>query len=241
VKNIVITLLLGLLCVSFTLESTPETKNGTSVLQPGYNDSASFNSDAHILYVSAGLGESGLSYEAFRYAWKGYQHLLEDGQLKDARYLTICDFSQSSRNKRFYVIDIEEGKLVTNTYVAHGRNSGNEFATRFSNRPESLQSSLGFYVTSNTYIGAHGLSLRLNGVDGHYNDRALARTIVIHGASYVDEDRVRAGGYMGRSWGCPALPQDESTPIINMIKEGTCLFIFHPVKNYLVGSKILND
>ena len=127
-----------------------------------------------------------------------------------------------------------------NTWVAHGKNSGAEYANRFSNTPESLQSSLGFYVTSATYIGKHGLSLRMNGVDPGFNDKALERTIVIHGAAYVDAARAKAGMYMGRSWGCPAVPQKESAKIISTIKNGTCLFIYHPSRNYLLTSKILN-
>jgi L,D-transpeptidase catalytic domain len=229
----------GFLCVSFK-HSEPNLQAGKVIATPMHIDSASRYPQAYTIYISAELEASGLSFEAFQYAWKGYQRLQETNQVANSRYLTICDFSQSSRKKRLYIIDIEETKLVTNTYVAHGRNSGGEYATRFSNRHESLQSSLGFYVTGKTYIGAHGLSLRLLGVDGNFNDQALSRTIVIHGATYVDENRVNAGGYMGRSWGCPALPQNESATIINTIKEGTCLFIFHPIKTYLVGSKILN-
>ena len=155
-------------------------------------------------------------------------------------YLTICDFSQSSKQKRLYIIDVVNNKLITNTYVAHGRNSGGEYATKFSNKPESLQSSLGFYITSQTYIGEHGLSLRINGVDPGYNDKALMRSIVIHGAAYVDAARAKAGIFMGRSYGCTAVPQKESNKIITTIKNGTCLFIYHPSGNYLLGSKILN-
>jgi len=197
-------------------------------------------SAADILYDNASLEQYGLSKQAFEYAWKGYQRLLEKKMITRSRYLTICDFSQSSKQKRLYIIDIATNELITNTYVAHGRNSGGEYATKFSNTPESLQSSLGFFITQSTYIGAHGLSLRLQGVDGQFNNKAFARSIVIHGAAYVDENRVRAGGYMGRSWGCPALPQKESSSIITTIKGGTCLFIYHPVRTYLVGSTILN-
>jgi hypothetical protein len=129
---------------------------------------------------------------------------------------------------------------VLQTYVAHGKNSGGEYATKFSNRPESLQTSLGFYITSATYTGKHGLSLKLQGVDPGFNDMALVRTIVMHGANYVDEARAKAGIFMGRSWGCPAVPANQSRSIINTIKQGTCLFIYHPDKNYLTHSKILN-
>lgn len=192
------------------------------------------------LYNNTHLEQYGLSKVAFDYAWKGYQYLIENNRISRNNYLTICDFSQSSKQKRLYIIDMEKQELVMNTWVAHGKNSGGEYATKFSNIPESLQSSLGFYVTSHTYIGKHGLSLRLNGADPGFNDKALLRTIVIHGAAYVDEARLNAGMYMGRSWGCPAVPQKESATIINTIKNGTCLFIYHPDRKYLLTSKILN-
>lgn len=195
---------------------------------------------ATALYNSIKLEQLGLSKAAFDYAWKGYEYLLNVKKISRGNYLTICDFSQSSLKKRLYIIDIENNKLVTQTYVAHGRNSGGEYATRFSNQPESLQSSLGFYVTDNTYIGKHGLSLKINGVEPGINDKAMMRTIVIHGADYVSAGRAAAGGFMGRSWGCPAVPKEEANSIITTIKNGTCLFIYHPEKEYLLGSKILN-
>jgi hypothetical protein len=196
--------------------------------------------EASSVYCAIQLEQYGLSKDAFTYAWKGYQQLLDKKMISRTNYLTICDFSQSSLKKRLYIIDVINNKLLINTWVAHGRNSGGEFATHFSNKPESLQSSLGFYLTSNTYIGEHGLSLRINGVEPGFNDKALERSIVIHGAAYVDEARARNGMFMGRSWGCPAVPLKESTTIINTIKNGTCLFIYHPSRNYLLGSKILN-
>ncbi len=195
---------------------------------------------AATIYNDTRLEQLGLSREAFDYAWKGYEYLLEHHMISRSHFLTVCDFSQSSRKKRFYIIDVENHKLVTQTYVAHGRNSGAEYANRFSNAPESLQSCLGFFITDNTYSGKHGLSLRINGVEPGYNDKALMRTIVIHGADYVNDARAKAGDFMGRSWGCPAVPKQEANSIINTIKNGTCLFIYHPGKNYLLGSKILN-
>lgn len=246
-KNFSIPILLGIMCCSFTIipkHSTVSSNSAVTVVSHTIvPDSILYNNSANVataIYSSAKLLEAGLSEEAFAYAWKGYQKLLSNNHLTRATYLTICDFSQSSSKKRLYIIDVINQKLITNTYVAHGKNSGNEFATRFSNTPESLQSSLGFYVTASTYIGAHGLSLRINGVDKGYNDKAFARTIVIHGAAYVDPARAKAGVFMGRSFGCPAVPQKESTQIITTIKDGTCLFIYHPGKTYLTGSKILN-
>lgn len=239
-------MLVGVMCTSFTIIPTLSTVNSESAVaiashsiipEPPLNITTDA---ATTIYASANLQQYGLSDEAFQYAWKGYQKLLNNKLISRSEYLTICDFSQPSSKKRLYIVDVENKKLVINTYVAHGKNSGAEYATRFSNTPESLQSSLGFYVTANTYIGAHGLSLRINGVDRGYNDKALARTIVIHGAAYVDPARAKAGVFMGRSYGCPAVPQKESAEIITTIKNGTCLFIYHPGKAYLNGSKILN-
>jgi hypothetical protein len=233
------------MCTSFTIIPIvqPASSKTIAISAPNqiFTDSTLLNEErATGLYTTINLVAFGLSKEAFNYALKGYEELVEKKQIKRRKYLSICDFSQSSAEKRLYIIDIENQELITNTYVAHGKNSGGEFATRFSNTPESLQSSLGFYITSNTYIGKHGLSLRINGVDPGYNDKALERTIVIHGANYVDPARAKAGVFMGRSWGCPAVPKNESTKIINTIKEGSCFFIYHPGKNYLLGSKILN-
>ncbi|HYM93135.1 MAG TPA: murein L,D-transpeptidase catalytic domain family protein [Chitinophagaceae bacterium] len=192
------------------------------------------------LYETIHLQDYGLSKNAFEYACKGYQYLIAKKKIANPDYITICDFSQPSRNKRLYVIDLKNNKLLINTYVAHGRNSGGEYATRFSNRPESLQSSLGFYITENTYYGEHGLSLKIEGVDRGFNDRATQRKIVVHGAKYIDNNFLRNSRFMGRSFGCPAVPQKESTTIINTIKNGTCFFIYHPTTKYLHGSKILN-
>lgn len=243
-KNFFIPISLGLLCLSFALIPAERTGNSLAPAdssQSNNTDNTYNSSDiSAALYNNCGLQQSGLSKEAFDYAWKGYQRLLERKMISRNNLLSICDFSQSSKQKRLYVIDVENHKLIINTYVAHGKNSGAEYATKFSNKHESLQSSLGFYITSGTYIGKHGLSLRINGVDPGYNDNALDRTIVIHGASYVDAARAKKGIFMGRSWGCPAVPKIESAQIINTIKNGTCLFIFHPSRNYLLESKILN-
>jgi hypothetical protein len=139
-----------------------------------------------------------------------------------------------------YIIDLMSMKLFMNTYVAHGRNSGREFATSFSNRPESHKSSLGFYVTRNVYYGQHGMSLRIDGLEKGINDKAMARKIVIHGADYIGDNFLDENPFTGRSYGCPAVPAGKRDDVINTIKEGTCLFIYHPSKLYLSHSKILN-
>jgi hypothetical protein len=192
------------------------------------------------LYCALNLEDKGLSQEAFDYAWKGYQKLIEEHKISNKSFLTICDFSQSSKRKRLYLVDVEQQALIMNTYVAHGRNSGMEYATQFSNKAESLQSSLGFYSTGTTYIGEHGLSLRVNGLEPGINDHAYARAIVIHGADYIGNNRLKQSSFMGRSYGCPAVPTEESRTLINTIKNGSCLFIYHPQKKYLKASKILN-
>jgi L,D-transpeptidase catalytic domain len=198
------------------------------------------NEETASLYDILSLQQKGLSMQAFEYAYKGYRRLLEKKIINKQDYLTICDFSQSSNNKRLYLVDMVNSKIILNTYVAHGRNSGGEYATRFSNRVESLQSSLGFYVTQDSYYGEHGLSLRVTGLEEGYNDKASQRNIVIHGADYIGDKRLRRSNYMGRSYGCPAIPRKECKRVINMIKNGSCIFIYHPSTDYLHGSKILN-
>jgi hypothetical protein len=140
-----------------------------------------------VIYDDMDLEKEGLSEKAFEYAWRGYHNLLKKGSIRKRSVLSICDFSQSSCSRRMYVIDVRHKRLLYRTYVAHGQNSGEEFAASFSNEPESFKSSLGFYVTQATYYGRNGLSLRLNGVDSGYNDQALKRKIVLHGSSYVGD------------------------------------------------------
>lgn len=199
-----------------------------------------FASEAMLMYNEMNLKKLGLSAKAFEYALKGYRTLVERGKVMKDQVLSICDFSQSSRRKRFYVIDMEEKKVLINTWVAHGRNSGGEYARSFSNSPESHKSSLGFYVTGNTYYGSHGLALKIEGLEKNINDKADERNIVIHGSNYVGASFLARSPINGRSFGCPALPQKETGKIIQTIKDGSCLFIYHPTKNYIQKSKVLN-
>jgi len=203
-------------------------------------DSTSLDQESELIYDSLQLGKKGLKKEAFKYAYDGYKKLLGEGKLNKEGIITICDLSQSSRRKRLYLIDLDDYKLLLNTYVAHGKNSGAEYARNFSNRPESLQSSLGFYRTEATYYGGHGLALTLSGLEPGFNDKAERRKIVVHGSQYIGDNYRRWGRYMGRSFGCPAVPMKQSKSLINTIKNGSCLFIYHPTKNYLTTSKILN-
>jgi hypothetical protein len=200
----------------------------------------SFDPEMELIYDSLKLGKKGLKKEAFNYAYTGYKKLEEEGKLNKEGLITICDLSQSSRRKRLYLIDLNECKLLLNTYVAHGKNSGGEYARKFSNKPESLQSSLGFYRTKTTYYGGHGLALTISGLEPGFNDKAERRKIVVHGSQYIGDNYRRWGKFMGRSFGCPAVPMKQSKILINTIKDGSCLFIYHPSKNYLSASKILN-
>ncbi len=192
-----------------------------------------------MLYDNLRLDTLALSRQAFEYAIEGYKSLKTAGELSNDRILSIVDFSLPSSQKRLFIIDIISGKLLFNTFVSHGRNSGAAMATRFSNRPESNQSSLGFYVTGDTYRGEHGYSLKLEGVEKGINDNALMRNIVVHGAAYVNEKIISQKGYIGRSLGCPAIPDKLKTAVINVIRNGSCLFLYSPDRHYLSHSSVL--
>jgi len=193
------------------------------------------------VYSFLNLSQYGLSNEAYQLAIKGFNKLKESGQLLNSSILTIIDFSQSSKNKRMYVIDLYKKALLFNTYVAHGRNTGEEYAERFSNKPGTLESSLGFYITENMAIGSKvGLSLILKGIEKGFNDHARDREIIMHGADYATENFIQKNGRLGRSFGCPSLPPDLIKPVAETIKDGTCLFIYKHDDNYIHKSSVLN-
>ena len=166
---------------------------------------------------------------------------MSQGKLHDKKIISIIDFSLPSFKKRLFILDLKNYRILFNTYVAHGRNSGRELATQFSNQQESFQSSLGFYVTQETYTGKHGYSLHLEGEEKGINDNARSREIVMHSAAYVDEKWIGTQGFIGRSLGCPALPENMHKPIIEKIKDGTCLFLYSPNTYYTTHSKILQQ
>ncbi len=164
--------------------------------------------------------------ESFSEALNGFYFFKEKGFFKKD-FLTIIDFSLSSRVKRLWIIDMIQNKIVLNSLVAHGKNSGEEYATQFSNANESKESSLGFYATGEIYQGKHGTSLKLDGLEKGINDNARKRAIVIHGADYVSEKFLKNYSRLGKSYGCPAVPNDLSKKIIELIKEKSCIFIYH--------------
>jgi hypothetical protein len=192
------------------------------------------------VYDAMHLDSFGLKKNVFYYACKGYEYLLSQNKLTRPAVITICDYSQSSDSKRLYVIDLNAGELLFNTYVSHGKNSGSEYATSFSNKMDSHKSSLGFMITGDTYRGHKGYSLHLNGVEPGINDNVRARNIVMHGSKYVNAERADEGSAMGRSFGCPAVSYAEHTKIIDAIKGGSCFFIYADYKVYATASKILN-
>ena len=197
-------------------------------------------SDAPDEYTQMNLAKTGLSKEAFQLALKGYNTLLRNRVIRNKNVITVVDFSKRSDQKRFFVIDMKHRKLMFQSLVAHGRNSGLEYATSFSNEVDSHKSSLGFYVTLSTYSGDHGYALKLKGCEKGFNNKAYDRSIVIHGSEYVTEQFLKSNGFLGRSFGCPALPQKINKKIIDVIKNGSCLFLYHPTKKYLLTSPLLN-
>jgi L,D-transpeptidase catalytic domain len=194
----------------------------------------------NLLYDSLGLDALELSRAAFEHAVKGFLALQQAGEIRNTDVLSIVDFSLPSNKKRLFVIDMANGRLLFNTFVAHGRNSGGLMATRFSNRKNSLMSSLGFYLTGDPFIGQHGYSLRLEGIEPGWNDHANRRAIIMHPADYVSEDHIRQWGLLGRSEGCPAIPRELDQPIIDEIKGGSCLFLYAPNKIYLQRSGLVS-
>ena len=191
-------------------------------------------------YVIMGLEKKGLARKAFDLALNGYNKLLKKRLIRNKNIITVIDFSKPSDQKRLFVIDLKNKKVVYQSLVAHGRNSGLEYATDFSNETDSHKSSLGFYITLNTYSGDHGYALKLKGCEKGINNKAYDRAIVMHGSEYVTEQFLKSNGFLGRSFGCPALPEKMNKKIIDVVKNGSCLFIYHPTQKYLLTSPVLN-
>lgn len=170
----------------------------------------------------------------------GYELLKKEQTINRPEVITIIDFSLPSNQERLWVLDLVESKVLYHCLVSHGRNSGEVIAEKFSNKPGSYASSPGFYTTGETYFGKHGFSLRLNGIENGINDKARERAIVIHGADYVSSEFIEKNGRLGRSLGCPAVPEELSTEIIETIKDGTCLFVYAPTDSYLSESLVIS-
>ena len=215
--------------LSFTAFSLAEVheKPAQNSIKPK-NDKVSLTTEKNIssVYDSLHLEAKGLTQPAFDYAIKSYSMLKKKGLLDNDSIITIVDFDQPSYKKRMYIIDIKHYKVIFNTWTAHGKNTGTAIAKNFSNTPNSLKSSLGVYITDETYMGKHGYSLRLIGLE-KCNSSTFDRAIVVHGASYVSQKMINNQGYIGRSFGCPAVPEELSKPIIDKIKGRSCFFIYN--------------
>jgi hypothetical protein len=184
------------------------------------------------LYTQMNLGASDMSYDVFNKALMGYYGLLHEGRLSAKGILTVVDFTKPSNEKRLWVLDLNNRQVLHNTYVAHGRNSGEVTAQAFSNEHKSFMSSVGFYVTDDVYFGKHGKSLRLDGMDQAFNSNARERAVVLHGAEYATEAFMKQYGRLGRSLGCPAVPLGEHEGIIDSVKGKTALYIHSGDENY---------
>ena len=181
----------------------------------------------------------GIDPRVFSLALDAASCAVRSGAVTAPATLTVIDYSKPSTEKRLWVYDLSRRALLYEELVAHGQGSGENLATAFSNTPDSRQSSLGLFVTEGTYVGQNGYSLRLNGLDHGFNDRARERAIVMHGAPYVSAAAAAAQGRLGRSWGCPALREAIATELIDRVKGGSLVFAYYPDETWLGASRYL--
>lgn len=231
--RILLLFIIALLFTSFNVVSLAEQRTATIESPTKSIDKKSVYTE---LYNDFGLNQT-VQFEAFEQAMQG----LEKIDAKNKNIITIIDFTLPSTDKRMVVLDLEKKQVLFHTIVSHGRNSGEKYATSFSNKHGSYQSSLGFYLTEKTYFGANGYSLVLEGLEKDINCQAKPRAVVIHGADYCSEEFIKSTGRLGRSYGCPALPREINDAVINTIKDGTLLYIYADNKEYLSSSKIINQ
>lgn len=226
------------LCFVFVLVSFTTMSNKTNSIKNNVKTETKFVSKNVSTYNQLIANSFDLpSFECFNMALNGFYILKQKG-LVQKNVLTLVDFSLSSNAKRLWVIDLEKNIILYQTLVAHGRNTGEEFACNFSNQAESFKSSIGFYATGEIYNGKHGSSLKLDGLEKGLNDNARERAVVIHGADYVSESFIKQNKRLGRSQGCPAIPVEMNGKIINVIKNKSCLFIYHPAASQEIISKL---
>lgn len=227
-RTIITAIIATLMWTGGIRQPSPATGTGNTGIYVPQHPAETMYRDMHLDNV--------VSYEAFLNAVEGFNRI----EQKKKNILTLIDFTRPSTEQRLCVIDMDRHKLLYTSVVAHGRNSGGNYATSFSNKEGSYKSSLGFYLTGNTYNGKNGYSLVLEGLEKGINDKARDRAIVMHGAAYADPANT-ACGRLGRSLGCPALPRAIARPVIDTIKEGSVLFIYADNREYLTATTILND
>jgi hypothetical protein len=208
-----------------------------SLLVPGVITASAATSFARADFDSSELGT--IDTDVFDMALGAASCAVRSGAVKNPGTLTVIDYSKPSTEKRLWVFDLKARELVFEELVAHGQGSGANMATQFSNEAETHRTSLGLFVTADTYVGKNGYSLRLDGLDRGINDRARERAIVMHGAPYVSDAFVRATGRLGRSWGCPAVNELVARKMIDTVKGGGLVFAYYPDAEWLKTSKYL--
>jgi hypothetical protein len=203
----------------------------SAVIERGAFDASSWDDDE--------IGT--VNEDVFEMALKAARCAVKSGVVSNPKTLTVIDYSKPSTTNRLWVYDLAKRELVYEELVAHGQGSGANYATLFSNEPDTHRTSIGLFVTDDTYVGKNGYSLRLNGLDRGFNDRARERAIVMHGAPYVNPSFVKAQGRLGRSWGCPALSEAVARNVIDTVKGGSLVFSYYPDQNWMKSSKYLGD
>lgn len=232
--------LILLFLMSFAPKATNTTKVETDPKLVAVNNAVNMSAKIELVYNTLNANNFSLPQLAcFQKALQGFYSLKEKG-LIEKDIITVIDFSMSSTKKRLWVIDLVSNKILYNSVVSHGMKSGGEYATSFSNELNSNKSSLGFYTTGEVYQGKHGLSLKLDGQEKGVNSNARARAVVMHGAGYANPSILRTQGFLGRSQGCPAIPEGLKNEIIQTIKGKSCLFIYHPSRVYDFSAKLVS-
>jgi hypothetical protein len=196
--------------------------------------------DASVTIDRAAAEAAGVSPDVLNLALGAIECATESGEIDAPPTLTVIDYSKPSTEPRLWVFDLESGRLLFTELVAHGRNTGENLATAFSDTLNSRQSSIGLFVTADTYVGSNGYSLRMDGLEPGFNGHARERAIVMHGAPYVSEEIAARQGRIGRSWGCPALRQAIARNVIDTVRGGGVVFSYYPDEEWLSSSRFLN-
>lgn len=207
----------------------------TSPNQEKFGSNVWINKEVQIIQSQA----SNLNSSVLKLSLQAYVNARKKG-LDSKQLLTIIDYSKPSNRRRLWVFDLKQNKVLFNTWVSHGKNSGGVNATSFSNQNGSLKSSIGVFLTDNqSYVGSHGQALRIKGLEHGINDNAYNRNVVFHGAWYVNSDTIKKYGAVGRSWGCPAVSDQLIKPLVNTIKDHTLVFVYYPDQNWIRHSNFL--
>lgn len=229
-RTLLVSTFIGASALSWSLSTPFSVANATTL-----GSSQWLNSEVSALEAQS----SNIDPKVLRLSLIAYIKTHKEGLAKKP-ILTVIDYSKPDTEKRLWVFDLSKNKTLYNTWVSHGKNSGGVNSTSFSNQPGSLKSSIGVFVTEQTYEGKNGYSLRLKGLERGVNDNAERRAVVIHGAPYVSGDNAKYNGRIGRSWGCPAVSKSLSTPLINAIKGDTVMVAYYPDKKWLSSSAFLS-